>query len=205
MAGTPGDEPGRNRAGDLGDAWQWGLEASRLMGERLLDLYSEVGKSAFTPFGRDGSDDLRQIRIDMERWVDLSVELFDRAFVIMRRLGENGDHDGASDTVSLVGSAGTSCVGELWVHNVADSERNPPAFRCAGLTSFEGDRIAGSEVRFDVDQGPLNGQTSRKVYVVVAVPSSTAPGIYHGQILSEASPDAAVALRVDVREGCSDE
>jgi len=175
------------------------------MGERLLDLYSEVGESAFTGFGRPGGDDLRQIRIDMARWVDLSVELFDRAFVIIRRLGENGDHGGASDSVSLVGSAGESCVGELWVHNVADSERTPPAFRCAGLASFEGDRIAGSEVRFDVNAEPMNGQTSRKVYVVVAVPSSTAPSIYHGQILSEASPDTAVALRVDVRDGRSDE
>ena len=205
MAGTPGDEPGRNGAGDLGDAWQWGLEASRLMGERLLELYSEVGESAFTRFGRDGGDDLRQMRIDMERWVDLSVELFDRALMILRRSGENGDHDGASDAVSLLGSAGGSCVGELWMHNVADSERTPPAFWCAGLTSFEGDRIAGSQVRFDVDKGPLKGQTSRKVYVMVAVPSSTAPGIYHGQALCEASPDTAVALRVDVRDGCSDE
>ena len=204
MAGTPGDEPGRNGAGELGDAWQWGLEASRLMGERLLGLYSEVGESTFTRFGREGSDDLRRIRIDMERWVDLSVELFDRAFVIMRRLGENGDNDGASDAVSLAGPAGASCVGELWVHNVADSERTPPAFRCTGLTSFEGDRIAGSAVRFDLDRGPLNGQSSRKVYVVVAVPGSTTPGMYHGQILSEASPNAAVALRVDVRDGRSD-
>lgn len=205
MAGTPGDEPGRNGASDLGEAWQWGLDGSRLMGERLLDLYSEVGDAAFTRFGRTGSDDVRRIRIDMERWVDLSVELFDRAFVIMRRLGENGDHGNASDAVALVGSAGETCVGELWVHNVADSERTPPAFRCAGLTSFEGDRIAGSEVRVDVDNGPLDGQTSRKVYVVVAIPSSTAPGIFHGQILSEASLDTAVALRVDVRDGRSDE
>jgi hypothetical protein len=203
MAGTPGEEPGRDPAGDLGDPWSWGLEASRLMSQRLLELYSEVGEATFSRFNRDGGDDLRQIRIDLERWVDLSVELFDRAFVIMRRLGENGHDDGASAAnLSLVGSAGATSVGELWVHNVADAARTPPALRCAGLSSVQGEVISGSQVRFDVDMRPLNGQTSRKVAVVVAVPASAPPGIYHGLVLSAASPDSAVPLRVEVRDGC---
>lgn len=206
MAATPGDHAGRDPTGDLGDAWNWGFEASRLMGQRLLELYSEVGEATFSRFNREKSDDLRQIRIDMERWVDVSVELFDRAFVIMKRLGDNGRDDGASvGNLALVGSPGASSIGELWVHNVSDAERTPPALRCTGLTSFQGDLIGGAQVRFQVDTGPLNGQTSRKVYVVVAVPAAAAPGIYHGQVLSAASPDSALPIRIVVRDGCRDE
>ena len=169
------------------------------MGERLLGLYSEVGTAAFNRFGRDGGEDLRQVRIDMERWVDLSVELFDRAFAVMQRLGADGNDDRPpAERLSLVGAAGTTCVGELWVHNVSDAERTPPVFRCGGLTSARGDEIAASQVSFRVGTEPLNGRTSRKLFVVVDVPASTMPGIYHGQVLSDASPDAAVPLRVDV-------
>jgi hypothetical protein len=202
MAATPGDEAGRDAAGDHGDPWTWGLEASRFMSQRLLEVYSEVGQATFPGFNRDGGDDLRQMRIDLERWVDLSVELFDRAFVIMRRLGEKGDDSPSAGNLCLVGSAGATSVGELWVHNVSDAESTPPALRCAGLSSVQGDLIAGSQVSFDVDTRSLDGQTSRKVAVVVAVPASAAPGIYHGQILSSASPDSTVALRVEVRDGC---
>ena len=203
MAGSPGDEFGRDRAGDLDDAWQWGLETSRLMAERLIDLYSDVGTATFSRLAGDG-DDLRQIRRDMERWVDLSVELFDRAFSVMRRLGDNADGNGQRTPVhgvSLIGLAGATCIGELWLHNLSDGDRTPPELRSTGLLSADGSEIPRAAVRFSVDTEPLNGHGRRRVSVIVDVPSSTRPGIYHGQILSDASPDAPVALRLDVRDG----
>lgn len=199
MAGTTGEDHGRDPVDDLGDAWRWGIDASRQMGERLLELYGEVGAAAFDGLGRNGNDELRQVRRDMERWVDLSVELFDRAFTVMRRLaGDERNGNGPSPAASLVGRAGARCSGEIWVHNVSDGDRRPPVLRCPGLTSADGSHIPASQVIIEVDPGPLSAGASRRVSVLVDVPAA-ASGIYHGQILSDASPDSVIPLRLDVR------
>lgn len=201
MAGTQGDHQGREPVDDLGEAWRWGLETSQLIGERLLDLYRDVGASAFNGSGRGLDEDIRQVRIDMERWVDLSVEVFDRAFAIMRRLGDNGaDAGGPAGNVSLTGPAGVACSGEMWVHNTSDGERAAPSLRCPGLAAAGGGDLPGSIVRFELDPGPLAGRSSRTVAVVVDIPASAPPGIYHGHILSDASPSEPVPLRLQVEE-----
>lgn len=201
MAGTSGEHGGRDPIDDLGEAWRWGVGASRLMGERLLELYGEVGAAAFNGATRHGEDDLRQVRIDMERWVDLSVELFDRAFSIMRRMaGDEQRGNEAADGVSLTGRAGARCTGELWVHNVSDGDRRPPVMRCPVLASAGGDQIPASHVKIEIDPVPLRGGSSRRVSILVDVPGS-ACGVYHGQILSDASPDSVIPVRVKVENG----
>jgi len=201
MPGTRGDERGREPPDDLGEPWRWGLETSQLIGERLLELYRDVGASAFNGSGRGLDEDLRQVRIDMERWVDLSVEVFDRAFAIMRRLGDNG-HGAAEggEGVSLTGFPGAPCSGDMWVHNTSDDERAAPVLRCPGLAAAGGGDLPGSAVSFELDLQPLAGRTSRKVTVVVDTPTSASQGIYHGQILSDASPASAIPLRVHVQQ-----
>lgn len=200
MPGTPGDERGWEPDEDLGELWRWGLEASQQMGERLVDLYRQVGTAATVGLGRDLDEELRRARIDMERWVDLSFAVFDRASAIMQRLAADGDGAGVpAERVSLEGHAGEPCSGFLWVHNLADDERVAPGLRCPGLTAVGGDRIAGERVCFEGDPEPLPGRTSRKVSVVVDVPESAPLGIYHGQILSDASPEHAVPICVEVR------
>ena len=198
MAGASGE----GDLGDAGDVWQWGVETSRLMGERLLDLYSQVGTATFERLRGNGSDEVRQVRRDMERWVDLSVELFDRAFSVMRRLdgdaNTNGDR-GPVDQLTMIGMAGAACIAELWLHNLSDDERGAPVLRATGLLSAAGWEIPAAAVRVDVERAPLDGRGRRSVSVIVDIPGSTPAGIYHGQILSEASPDRPVALRVDVR------
>jgi hypothetical protein len=199
MAGTTGEEQGRDPVDDLGEAWRWGIDASRQMGERLLELYGQVGAAAFDGLARNGGDDLRQVRRDMERWVDLSVELFDRAFTIMRRLGsDERDGNGGAPAASLVGRAGARCSGEIWVHNVSDGDRRTPVLRCPGLASADGSQIPASHVVIESDPGPLRAGASRRVSVLVDVPAGAA-GIYHGQILSDASPDSVIPLRLEVR------
>src|SRR5215213_4814123 len=86
----PGRRDGEDShaADDLGEMWRWGLETSQLMGERVLELYQDLGKAAV---GGDLVDELRRARIDMERWVDLSVEVFDRTFSVLQRLAADGD------------------------------------------------------------------------------------------------------------------
>lgn len=200
MGGTTGEEHGRDPVDDLGEAWRWGIDASRQMGERLLELYGQVGAAALDGVARNGGDDLRQVRRDMERWVDLSVELFDRAFTVMRRLGsdERNGNGVAPAPASLTGRPGARCSGEIWVHNVSNGDRRTPVLRCAGLTSADGSQIPASHVIIETDPGPLRAGASQRVSVLVDVPASAA-GIYHGQILSDASPDSVIQLRLDVR------
>ena len=204
MAGTAGEQ-GRDPVDDLGEAWRWGIDASREMGERLLELYGEVGSSAFNGLGRNGGEELRQVRMDMERWVDLSVALFDRAFSLLRVLGGDGGNgsgngSAAQERLSLAGRAGARCSGELWVHNVSGGERSTPVLRCSALTSAGGDEIAASRVCIEADPAPLQGGASRRATVVVDVPAA-AVGVYHGYILSEASPDSVILLRLTVDDG----
>ena len=199
MAGQSEDEQGREPIDDLGEAWRWGVDASRRMSERLLDLYGQVGAATLDGLARNGTDDLRQVRKDMDRWVDLSVALFDRAFAVMRTMaGEgNGAGAGAPERISLCGAPGDTCTGELWVHNVAGGERRAPVVLCSALTSATGGEIPASQVRIDAGRGPLDGGTSRRMTVAVDVPPGAA-GVYHGHIVSDASPDGVILLRLDV-------
>ncbi len=202
MAGTAGENQGRDPVEDLGEAWRWGIDASRQMGDRLLELYGEVGASALDGLARNGGDELRQVRMDMERWVDISVNLFDRAFSLLRVLagdGQNGNGNGhgAPERIFLTGPAGGRCRGELWIHNVAGGERSSPVIRASALTSGVGGEIAASHVRIEADPAPLHGGASRRATVVVDVPADAA-GVYHGHILSDASPDSVILLRLTV-------
>ncbi len=199
MPGTPGDE--RDGEGDQGDPWQWGIEASRQMGDRLFDLYRQLGTAGLGRTDGDLDEELRRARIDMERWVDLSFEVFDRAFALVRRLADEGGNPRAVDgaeRVSIVGAPGVTCSGPMWVHNLSDDERAAPWLRCAGLASAGGAQIDGDRVHFDGGREPLPGRWSRQLTVVVEVPESAPPGTYHGQILSDTSPEHAVPLCVAI-------
>lgn len=189
-----------DQADDLGEPWRWGIETSRLMAERLFDLYRDMGSAATGRFGKDLEDDIRQARVDMERWVDFSVEMFDRAFSIMRRLASDGEQNGRATTEQVVVAAkpGRLCTAQFWVHNLSDVEHQPPALRCPGLACVGGASIEGDRVTFDAGPSPLPAKASREVTLTVDVPASTAPGTYHGQILSETTPDTAVPLCVRV-------
>lgn len=181
---------------ELSEPWRWGLETSNFISRRLLDLYGELGSNGSRA---DLDEELRRARIDIERWVDLSVELFDRSFRILRRLAADGSSDTRPDSVSLDADPGTTACGEMWLHNVSAGEQTSPGLHCPGLWSAGGAELEGSRIRFVVDPGPLPGRSSRRVAVVVDVPASASPGAHHGVILSDASPEVAIPLRVVVR------
>ncbi len=190
-------ESGSSLVEQLGEPWLWGLETSSFISKRLIDVYRELGPSGF---GGDLDEELRRARIDIERWVELSVEVFDRSFRVLRRLAGDGDgSDTAPGTVSVDASAGTTACGELWLHNVSSGEQTSPELTCPGLWSAEGEEIPSSSVRFVVDPAPLAGRASRRVAVVVEVPASTSSAVFHGVVLSDASPELAIPLRVAVQ------
>lgn len=200
-APIPGDEPRRAPVGELGEPWRWGIETSQLMAERLLEMYGELGTGVAGGLGRDLDEELRRMQIDIERWVDLSVDVFDRTLAIVRRLaGDGRDPPTGAEVVSLETFAGTVCSGQVWVHNVSGEERAAPCLRCTGLATASGAQIGPSSVRFDVDPAPLATGTSRSVTVSVEVPDSAPPAVYHGLILSDASPESVIPLRVRVLE-----
>ena len=187
----------RSSLGDeLTEPWRWGVETSSFISERLIELYRELGSNGSRG---DLDEELRRARVDMERWVDLSVDVFDRAFRILRRLAADGASDPRPDCVTLEATAGSTSCEEIWLHNVSAEERRSPELRCPGLWNAQGSTIGSEHVRFVVDPEALPGRTSRRVAIVVEVPTSSRPGIHHGVILSDASPEVALLLRVAVR------
>ncbi len=62
---------------ELSDVWRVGLDGAQVMAERVLDLYTNLPATARMTPG-DPDTELRRVRIDLERAVDLSVDVFDR-------------------------------------------------------------------------------------------------------------------------------
>jgi hypothetical protein len=106
--------------------------------------------------------------------------------------------------VTLAGPAGGRCSGEVWIHNVSGGQRSTPVLRCPGLTSAAGSEIPASHITIEIDPGPLPADASRRVSIVVDVPAAAA-GTYHGQILSDASPDSVIPIRLQVTERAPDD
>src|SRR5215212_779026 len=79
---------------ELGDVWRVGLDGAQVMAERVLDLYANLPATARMTTG-DPDAELRRVRIDLERAVDLSVDVFDRVLTIAARLdpATAGDDD----------------------------------------------------------------------------------------------------------------
>lgn len=197
MAGT-GREDDHSQAGTGGDAWSWGTEMSRAMAERLLGMYRDMGSMAAD---KDLDGQIRRIRADLDRWVDLSVEVFDRAFSVVRHLaGSDGHHppETRARGVSIFGAPGRTLSGEVWSHNVSAEDRPVPELACTGLVSAEGSEISRDRIRFESDGDGVEASSSRRAFVVVDVPATAPAGTYHGQIVAASAPDSAIALAVHV-------
>jgi hypothetical protein len=187
---------------DLTDAWQVGLDAAQAMAQRVLDLYRDLPASTAT--GARGSLDgeLRRLRVDLERAVDLSMDVFDRVLAIVGRLdpptAADADDAGArDDLVELDAVAGARASAPLWLHNVSSASRPAPPLRCSALTNARGRVIAQKHARVEGSTHPVDAQNSRPLTLVVDVPAGTAAGVYHGLLLS--GDDGDSVLRVQVR------
>jgi hypothetical protein len=185
---------------ELSDVWRVGLDGAQVMAERVLDLYTNLPATARMSPG-DPDTELRRVRIDLERAVDLSVDVFDRVLTIAARLDPSAAHDDQPrphEVVDLEAVAGDAASTELWVHNVGLTTRPAPDLRCGALTSFDGNQIAASHVRVDGAALPIEAQNSRAVEVSVEVPLGTPAGTYHGLILSGDDPDTSMRVRLRV-------
>jgi hypothetical protein len=187
---------------ELGDVWRVGLDTAQVMAERVLDLYRNLPATARMAPADSGAE-LRRVRIDLERAVDLSVDVFDRVLTIAARLDpspDRHDHRHAHEVVELEVAAGRTASAELWAHNVSLTSRPAPGLRCSALANFDGTRIPETCVRIDCAPHPVEAQNSRPVEVFVDVPASTPVGTYHGLILSDDDSDASMRVRLRVTE-----
>lgn len=196
---TDDDGPGiGDGLGALGDLWQFGLDTTRTMADRVQDLYAGLASGRAT----DGIDDeLRQLRIDLERVVDLSVDVFDRLLHVARRVERRGD-DGpvAGEAVSIRASAGAKGRAAVWVHNVSSSEQPSPDLRCGPLTMFDGTELPAQGVHLVGAPHAIAANNSRQVDLVVEIPGDAVPGVYHGLVLARA-PEASIRVQVEVTDG----
>jgi hypothetical protein len=185
---------------DLGDAWQVGIDTAQLMAERVLALYRDLPASARVVSG-DLDTELRRLRIDLERAVDLSMNVFDRVLTLVTRFDPATRQDqtgSAGDVVELDAPSGGRAATNLWVHNISATRRPAPSLRCDGLTSYAGDRVPARCVDFSASPLPIEARSSRSVLVTVEVPAGTPAAVYHGLILSSDDAEVAMPLRVRV-------
>lgn len=187
---------------ELGELWRFGFDAARTMTERVLDLYQGLPSGlAFGVSDADTEAELRRLRIDLERAVDLCVDVFERVLSVARRIGVRDDAQRAGrDDVVIDAAPGSSGTAVLWIHNTSTDRRPAPVFRCTGLVEFDGAEIPTGAVSVRCSDAPIDPGTSRRVEVSVDVPRDTRAGSYHGVLISR-RPDTAMAVRVEVTNG----
>jgi hypothetical protein len=185
--------------GDLGELWSWGVDTSRAMSERVLEMYRDLGSSA--EVSRDVESELRHVRLDLERLADLTVDVFDRLLTVVGRVvKETNDPKAERDGIALQASAGETASAEGWVHNISTEERPAPRLLCTDLATADGSQIPSSRIRLDLAVAPIAAANSRKFLLVVDVPAMSPQGVYHGLLISNASSDSVMSVRVEVMD-----
>ncbi len=167
----------------LGDLWQFGLDTTRSMAQRVEELYAGLASGRAPLQGID--DELRQLRIDLERAVDLSVDVFDRLVHVARHVeGRDDAGPAVAEEVAISAAPGARGRAAIWVHNVSAEEQCAPDLRCGPLTMFDGTALPDAGVHLVNSAIPIAANNSRQLDLVVDVPGDAAPGVYHGLVLA---------------------
>jgi hypothetical protein len=175
--------------------WEFGLAASRVMAERVQQLYRDL-PSGEVPGAAD--TELRQLRVDLERAADVSLDLFDRVLALVRRIDPATPAEPTpSDELVVRARAGERAGEGLWVHNLSDASQPPPELRCSEVASFEGVCLPPECLRIECAAQSIDGRNSRFVELVVDLPATTPRGIYHGLLLAR-DPQLTLRVRVEV-------
>jgi len=198
----PSGEGNSNSAFDIGDfggLWAWGLDTSREMSERVFEMYRDLGTSAMRVVSGDMESELRSVRLDLERVADLTIDVFDRLLAVVRRVSEDSaEAETDRDGIALRVLAGGTASAEAWVHNISAEDHAVPRLHCTDLSTAAGEQIPASRIRLDVAAAPIEAGNSRKLTLMVDVPAVCQLGVYHGLLISDASTDSAIRVRVEV-------
>ena len=190
---------------NVDDLWSWGVEASRAMSERVFTLYRDLGSSAIRVGTGDLEGELAKVRLDVERVVDQSLEVFDRFFAVV---GQVVDARGAGGTMAgellvLRAAPGDSASADVWVHNTSSEEHSAPRLHLPGLSTVDGVCIAPSRIRVSVSPAPIDGGNSRRVTLVIDVPQCAQFGTYYGSLIVDVGVDSAMLVRLEVDAAAS--
>jgi hypothetical protein len=195
---SPNDQdtdPSRADWRALDDLWRFGLDASQQMTARVTDLYREAGPSVARMMRGDVEGELRQLRLDIERATDLSLDVLERGLELLRWLardapiGQQG-HGG----VTVRATPGGTTHADLWVHNVGLRGGTPPELRCTDLVQFDGSCIDAANVQVVGDASPVGAEQSHRFILVVSVPATAPSGTYRGLVLSSDAETHSIAV-----------
>jgi hypothetical protein len=197
------DRDGSSGRDDLGELWSWGAEASRAMSERVVTLYRDLGSSAMRAGSGDLDDELAKVRLDIERLVDQSLDVFDRFFAVVSRVVDSRGSGGTTPGELLVlrAAPGQTTSADVWVHNTSNEEHAAPRLHLPGLVTVDGACIAPSGIRISVSPAPIDGGNSRRVTLVIDVPPDARRGSYYGALIADRAVESAILVRLEVDQG----
>jgi hypothetical protein len=108
----------------------------------------------------------------------------------------------ATETLVLPPTApGGSARTRLWVHNATRSEAPAVDLRVTELVSASGRTLPAPAVSLAPDRLDIPAGSAREVWLAVRVPAGQAPDHYHGLVMTPASPERPLMLRLEVRGG----
>lgn len=194
------DDPGgASGFPEIDELWSWGATTSRAMAERVSDMYRGLGAAAFRLAPPELDAELGQLRLDVDRLAELSFDVFDRLLTVVGSIADGADRRPRSqEEVRLRATEGETASADVWVHNVSVDAHAAPHLHLPGLTSADGTRIPAEGIRLSAADAPIEAGNSRKFTLAVDVASGTAAGAYHGVLISDASIDTVMLVRLDV-------
>ena len=164
--------PTAGPAGEPGDGPEPGFAQLRTSVARALDLYSDLVRRSF-----EGYADLVEQRL--------------RA----RGVGLHGAGPGAGE-LTVRAPAGTTATATVWLHSTTD-EPARAVLRLTTLTAHDGPAVPATAGRFDPAEARVAPGASVAARLAVEL-AGVAPGVYHGHVLADGLPEAALALRLVV-------
>ncbi len=193
------ERDGGDARNDIGDLWSWGADASRAMSERVGTLYSALSSSATRFETGDLEDELAKVRLDIDRLVDLSLDVFDRFFAVVSGVVEGRASGGTpGELLNLRAAPGDTASAEMWVHNSSNEEHAAPRLHLPGLTTVDGACIPPSGIRVSASPAPIDGGNSRRVTLVIDVPPDAGCGNYYGALIADRAVESALLVRLEV-------
>ena len=145
-----------------------------------------------------------RIRSSLARSVDLYTDLFQRfvsSFISEMTETLTAAATGAEQPVPviMVGRPGSTTGAFVWIHNRSGALVTEFGLRMTDLSTADGGRVSSALATIDPDRLEPSSESRRSAWLTVSVPEDAGRGTYHGHLLAEGLPDAAVALRLVVQ------
>ena len=198
----------RNATGPPGEGEQrWtARDAADFAFDRLLEEIEPRSSPVGADSGPDpeASTEQFKVRAAIARAVDGFARLFNTILLFLAADVSGVVFDRSTgrrppEPVVLVGRPGARTGAVVWIHNVSGAFVPELTLRLTDLWHANGSRLTADHG--DIEPPILDGSTDRRrtAWVGIAVPPGAVRGTYHGYVLADGLPDAAVRLKLVVR------